>query len=72
MVRLLEREDLLDMLVDQADRAFTGHGNVVLIAGEAGIGKTVLLRNFVERAKVPSLWGMCDSLSTPRPLGPLA
>jgi DNA-binding NarL/FixJ family response regulator len=71
VVRLLEREDLLDVLGDRAGRAFTGHGNVVLIAGEAGIGKTVLLRAFVERAKVPFLWGMCDSLSTPRPLGPL-
>ena len=44
---------------------------MVLVAGEAGIGKTVLLRAFAERAPVPVLWGMCDSLSTPRPLGPL-
>jgi DNA-binding CsgD family transcriptional regulator/tetratricopeptide (TPR) repeat protein len=72
-VRLLERELLLDVLHDRAARAFVGHGSVVLVAGEAGIGKTVLLRDFVEqvRAQAQPLWGMCDSLSTPRPLGPL-
>jgi DNA-binding CsgD family transcriptional regulator/tetratricopeptide (TPR) repeat protein len=72
-VRLLERDHLLDVLVDRADAAIAGHGSVVLVAGEAGIGKTVLLRTFVEQmgAKALPLWGMCDSLSTPRPLGPL-
>ena len=46
---------------------------MVLVTGEAGIGKTVLLRTFVDRipARARGLWGMCDSLSTPRPLGPL-
>jgi predicted ATPase len=48
-----------------------GQGSVVLLAGEAGIGKTVLLREFAAQAPVPVLWCMCDSLSTPRPLGPL-
>ena len=48
-------------------------GQVVLIYGEAGIGKTALLRQF--RASLPRrfsvLWGTCDPLFTPRPLGPL-
>ena len=72
-VQLLEREHPLDVLATRARRAFTGRGSVVLVAGEAGIGKTVLLRTFVEslRATAQPLWGMCDSLSTPRPLGPL-
>ena len=48
-----------------------GHARLVLVSGEAGIGKTVLLREFTEHSSVPVLWGMCDSLSTPRPLGPL-
>ena len=70
-IRLLEREHPLDVLEERARRAAAGHGSVVLVAGEAGIGKTVLLRAFVERARAQPLWGMCDSLSTPRPLGPL-
>ena len=42
----------------------------MLVAGEAGIGKTALVRTFCEgRPRV--LWGACDALYTPRPLGPL-
>src|SRR4051794_3901701 len=72
-MRLLEREHPLDVLADRARRAAAGRGSVVLVAGEAGIGKTVLLRAPVGRLRstTPPLWGMCDSLSTPRPLGPL-
>ena len=50
-VRLLEREHPLDVLDDRARRAAAGHGCVVLVAGEAGIGKTVLLRALVERVR---------------------
>jgi DNA-binding CsgD family transcriptional regulator len=72
-MRLLEREHPLEVIEDRAHSAAAGRGSVVLVAGEAGIGKTVLLRTFGERqpAKSQPLWGMCDSLSTPRPLGPL-
>jgi hypothetical protein len=69
--RLLERDHPLDVLRDRARRAAEGRGSLVLVAGEAGIGKTVLLREFAEQPPVPVLWGMCDPLSTPRPLGPL-
>jgi DNA-binding CsgD family transcriptional regulator len=68
---LLERDHPLAALRDRADRAAQGRGSVVLIAGEAGIGKTELVRAYAEKARVPVLWGMCDALSTPRPLGPL-
>ena len=73
LVQLLERERALEMLGDCARSALGGRGCVVLVAGEAGVGKTVLLRAFVEQVErhAQPLWGMCDSLSTPRPLGPL-
>lgn len=49
------------------------HGRLVLVAGEAGVGKTSLLRRFRdERRDGPRfMWGACDPLFTPRPLGPL-
>ena len=70
-MRLLEREHPIDVLQTRAERAAAGRGAVVLLVGEAGIGKTALLRAFAERVSMPVLWGMCDPLSTPRPLGPL-
>ncbi|HYP46003.1 MAG TPA: AAA family ATPase [Propionibacteriaceae bacterium] len=72
-MRLLEREHAFEVLRTSAHQAFQGHGCVVLVAGEAGVGKTVLLRTFREQVlgQARVLWGMCDSLSTPRPLSPL-
>ncbi|MGD9987609.1 ATP-binding protein [Pseudonocardia sp.] len=72
-MQLLEREHPLSVLLERAERCARGEGCVALVTGEAGIGKTVLLRAFAAqvRSTVPALWGMCDSLSTPRPLGPL-
>ena len=35
------------------------------------MGKTVLVRSFCAEQRVRVLWGMCDALFTPRPLGPL-
>jgi DNA-binding CsgD family transcriptional regulator/tetratricopeptide (TPR) repeat protein len=53
--------------------AASGQGRIVLVAGEAGIGKTALLRRFCAgldgSARV--LWAGCDPLFTPRPLGPV-
>ena len=50
-----------------------GRGRLVLVNGEAGVGKTALVRRFCGdldgSARV--LWGTCDALFTPRPLGPL-
>jgi len=45
---------------------------VVVIGGEAGIGKTRLTHEFVDLAGRRSrvVWGACDDLVTPRALGP--
>jgi DNA-binding CsgD family transcriptional regulator len=46
-------------------------GRLVLLAGEAGAGKTALVREFCSRVNGRRvLWGGCDALVTPRPLGP--
>ena len=67
--RSLELESLAQHLRDVEDRSA---GRVVLICGEAGIGKTALLRHFCAGLDgVRVLWGECEPLFTPRPLGPL-
>ena len=70
---LLERERPLEALLSSERRAAAGHGITVLLEGEAGIGKTCLLQEFAGRAGKDCriLWGWCEALFTPRPLGPL-
>jgi DNA-binding NarL/FixJ family response regulator len=69
---LLERSAELGALRDAFTAAGAGGGRIVLVAGEAGIGKTALVRAFCASAGAPRvLWGACDALHTPRPLGPL-
>ena len=70
--RLLERDQELAALMDAAQDAAAGTGSVVLLHGEAGIGKTTLVSAI--RSQLPDgtrmLVGSCDALSTPRTLGP--
>jgi predicted ATPase/DNA-binding CsgD family transcriptional regulator len=70
---LLEREPLLEALAAALGDAAGGDGRVALVYGEAGIGKTALVDCFIrERVRAGRvLWGACDSLLTPRPLGPV-
>jgi DNA-binding CsgD family transcriptional regulator len=71
---LLEREGELSTLDECLATVRHGSsGGVVLVGGEAGVGKTALLRRFCEGCdqSVRILWGGCDPLFTPRPLGPL-
>ncbi len=70
VLRLLERDDELDALRAARDEALAGNGCLLLVAGEAGVGKTALLRRFSDDDGVPVRWGACDPLFTPRPLGP--
>jgi len=71
---LLERSHQLKMLSERlAEVASSSRGRVVLVAGEPGIGKTALLRQFCAGVEGPVrvLWAGCDPLFTPRPLGPV-
>ena len=71
-VELLEREAPLETLAQAHAAAASGEGRAVGISGEPGIGKTSLVRRFLDDldggARV--LTGTCDDLSIARPLGP--
>ena len=70
---LLERSEFAETLDESLAVVASGGGRLVLVSGEAGIGKSALVRRFcashAEGARV--LWGTCDALGTPRPLSPL-
>ncbi|AZG46941.1 Transcriptional regulatory protein DegU [Gordonia insulae] len=72
-VGLIERDGELAALTALATRAHGGEGNLVMITGEAGAGKTALIEEFTRQRPDNDrvLWGVCDPLATPRPLGPL-
>ena len=71
-VSLLERDEPLAALSRALELA-RRRGRLVAISGEAGIGKTSLLETFASREQPGTefLWGGCDALKTPTPLGPL-
>jgi DNA-binding CsgD family transcriptional regulator len=74
MGELLERTGQLTALAGALDSVRAGaQGRLVLVAGEAGVGKTTLVRRFADEharaARIVS--GACDALFTPRALGPL-
>lgn len=69
---LHERSEQLGTLLDAATDAAAGRGCVVLVSGEAGIGKSTLVEAFlgqVSGARV--LRGACDDLLMPPSFGPL-
>jgi len=71
-VELLERDTQLQALHVAFDRAGDGRGSVVLVSGEAGVGKTSLIRAFVRQVgdRAGIFIGASDDLVTPRTLGP--
>jgi DNA-binding CsgD family transcriptional regulator/tetratricopeptide (TPR) repeat protein len=71
---LLERDRELETLADSlAAVRDSSRGRLTLVGGEAGVGKTALVRKLCDerRGTARMLWGACDALFTPRPLGPL-
>ena len=66
---LVEREEILLTLRERLVNAASG-GQVVLIAGEAGVGKTSVLKALAAGHE-QVWWGACDALQTPHPLAPL-
>ncbi|WP_166352705.1 ATP-binding protein [Phytoactinopolyspora limicola] len=71
-MQLLERHTQLAELDAARRDAQFGRGSVVLVAGDAGSGKTTLVQRFVSGSARSArvLRGMCDDLLLPRPLGP--
>ncbi|MCI0688019.1 MAG: AAA family ATPase, partial [Sporichthyaceae bacterium] len=69
---ILERERECATLAGAARAAAASDGSVALVFGEAGIGKSTLVKSL--RAHLPALGrllvGYCDDLATPRTLGP--
>src|SRR6478735_7253716 len=72
-MKLVERGEFLASLQKQLTNIETDEGHCVFVSGEAGIGKTSLVKAFLEENKGNCLiyQGACDALFTPRPLAPL-
>jgi predicted ATPase len=71
-MQLLERETPRVALAEYQADARRGNGRLVLVAGEAGVGKSALVEQLQQ--DIPDArwsWGTCDGLFTPRPLVPL-
>jgi hypothetical protein len=72
-MKLVERGEFLASLQTQLKNIEADEGHCVFVSGEAGIGKTSLVKAFLEENKGNCLiyQGACDALFTPRPLAPL-
>jgi DNA-binding CsgD family transcriptional regulator/tetratricopeptide (TPR) repeat protein len=70
---LIERDEPLAALARHLAEAAAGSGRFVVVRGEAGIGKTALLRAFLRGCPtdIEILAGASDGISTPQPYGPL-
>ncbi len=71
---LVERDSEFRLLEELLQAAAEGGGRCVLLSGEAGIGKSSLLKALARRPACAAWslwWGGCDALQTPHPLAPL-
>jgi predicted ATPase len=73
MERVLERGSELSVLEEAVRDLRVGRGRLVLVGGEAGIGKTTLVRALRPRVEdeLSFLVSVCEPLSVPVPLAPL-
>ncbi|QEC68752.1 AAA family ATPase [Panacibacter ginsenosidivorans] len=72
-MELIEREGFLNILQSHYEKIPEGEGHCIFISGEAGIGKTSLVKAFCKkvRSSCNIYQGICDALFAPRPLAPL-
>ncbi len=72
-MELIERDGVLALLQTHFEHTEAGEGHCLLLSGEAGIGKSSLVKEFcrAQQAKGNIYLGVCDALFTPRPLAPL-
>ena len=72
-MHLLERQAQLEELNRCLQEARAACGKLVLLAGDAGFGKSALVERFVaeHRRDAYTFWGACDGLSTPQALAPV-
>ncbi len=77
-MELIERDKYLSLMHTEFEKVAQGEGHCILISGEAGIGKTSLVKTFCKKVKKDPVaigckiyQGTCDALFTPRPLGPV-
>jgi DNA-binding CsgD family transcriptional regulator len=70
---LVERDSFLASLLERVPSADTRSGRLVLLGGEAGVGKSSLIGLLATRvgADVTVRRGFCDNVATPAPLGPV-
>ena len=70
---IIEREIEFELMNQCLNSVPQAGGRLVLVCGEAGIGKTAFIDQFLlhagAKSKTAIAW--CDPLNTPRPLGPI-
>src|SRR5690242_19269265 len=71
-MELIERAEFLAIMQEEFDKVSLGEGRCVFVCGEAGIGKTSLVKTFSKQQDDCIVYhGACDALFTPRPRAPL-
>lgn len=70
MTTLLERTAAIWILESLLRGAIAGTGNLAMVSGEAGIGKSALLRSFLAaQNQVRAIFGYCGATEAARTLG---